>query len=122
MLGKKIYYALVLVVLLLSIGTVYYHATENWSIVDSFYFSTMTLTTVGFGDLAPTTDQTKIFTSIYALFGIGVMLYILSSVIGIFILSQEKYLEVIGRKTESEINHLKRKITHGKEKIHGKEK
>ena len=51
-----------LIVILLSIGTVYYNYAEGWSYVDSFYFSTMTLTTIGYGDIAPTSDGAKIYT------------------------------------------------------------
>jgi hypothetical protein len=82
MLRKRIYYAFLIVVVLLAIGTFFYANVEGWSYIDSFYFSTITLTTIGFGDLSPTTPGAKIFTSIYALLGIGIMLYILSSVIG----------------------------------------
>ncbi|NIO19314.1 MAG: hypothetical protein GTN76_00850 [Candidatus Aenigmarchaeota archaeon] len=91
MIKRRIYHAFVLVIILLGAGTFYYTYAEGWSYVDSFYFSTMTLTTIGYGDLAPTNPGSKIFTSIYALFGIGIMLYILSSVIGIFILKQEQF-------------------------------
>lgn len=89
-LKKRIIFASLLVATLLSIGTVYYNHEEGWSHVDAFYFSTMTLTTIGYGDLAPTTQGAKIFTSFYAIFGIGIMLYILSSVIGVFIFKQER--------------------------------
>ena len=34
-------------------GTLFYRTVEGWSIVDAFYFSVTTLTTVGLGDLAP---------------------------------------------------------------------
>jgi hypothetical protein len=91
----RLIYAFVLVALLLGLGTVYYSFAESWSYVDSFYFSTITLTTIGFGDLAPTTDASKMFTAFYALIGIGVMLYILSSVIGVFIFKQEKHFDKV---------------------------
>jgi hypothetical protein len=32
-------------------GTIFYSLEEGWSVVDSFYFSVTTLTTVGLGDL-----------------------------------------------------------------------
>ena len=40
----------------------------------------MTLTTVGYGDLSPTTDATRIFTVIYILTGFGVLVALLTSV------------------------------------------
>ena len=58
----------------------------------------MTLTTVGYGDLVPTTDISKIFTSFYAVFGIGAMLYIISTVVGKFVFRQEKKIANIFKK------------------------
>lgn len=60
--------------LILISGTVFYHLQEGWRYLDSLYFSVMTLTTVGYGDLAPVTDGGKIFTMVYVLVGIGIML------------------------------------------------
>ncbi|MCF7917499.1 potassium channel family protein [Candidatus Gracilibacteria bacterium] len=57
----------------LILGTVFYHLTEKWSWIDSFYFSVMTLTTVGYGDLAPTTNFTKIMTVVYIFSGLGIL-------------------------------------------------
>lgn len=62
-----------LVVSLFLIGTAFYAIVEGWSIVDSLYFSTMTLATVGFGDLVPTHDGTKLFTVVYVLTGVGIL-------------------------------------------------
>lgn len=40
----------------------------------------MTLTTVGYGDLTPTSDETRIFTIIYILTGLGVLVALLGAV------------------------------------------
>jgi hypothetical protein len=58
--------------LLLS-GTLFYWVVEAWGPVDSFYFTVVTLTTVGYGDLAPTNDWSKLFTVFYIFVGIGVI-------------------------------------------------
>jgi voltage-gated potassium channel len=63
----------VLVVSLFLIGTAFYVIAEGWSVVDAFYFSTMTLATVGFGDLTPTSDVAKLFTAVYVLAGVGIL-------------------------------------------------
>lgn len=62
-----------LVGLLLVAGVTFYMHTENWSFVNALYFCVVALTTVGFGDLTPTHDSSKIFTIFYILFGIGII-------------------------------------------------
>jgi hypothetical protein len=64
---------LTLVVLVLGLGTVFYHGVEGWGYLDSLYFCVVTLGTVGFGDFAPHTDAGKIFTVVYMFVGIGIL-------------------------------------------------
>ena len=54
-------------------GTIVYHFTEGWRWLDSFYFSVITLATVGYGDFSPQTDFGKIFTIFYILTGMGII-------------------------------------------------
>jgi voltage-gated potassium channel len=54
------------------LGTLVYAWLEGWSPVDALYFSVVTLATVGFGDLHPTTDAAKLFTVVYILVGLGI--------------------------------------------------
>jgi voltage-gated potassium channel len=62
-----------LVASLLIVGTLFYTLVEGWSVVDAVYFSAMSLATVGFGDVVPETDVGKIFTVVYVLAGIGIL-------------------------------------------------
>ena len=64
---------LALVASLLVSGTTFFTLVEGWSVLDSFYFSVTTLTTVGFGDPAPATALGKIFTILYIFVGLGVI-------------------------------------------------
>jgi voltage-gated potassium channel len=61
-------------------GTIFYWRFEDWTIIESLYFSVVTLTTVGFGDFTPTSAGTQIFTVIYILTGLGILVALLSSV------------------------------------------
>jgi voltage-gated potassium channel len=54
-------------------GTIFYSLQEGWSLVDALYFSATTLTTVGLGDLAPTTTTGKLFTVVYIFSGLGLI-------------------------------------------------
>ena len=65
---------LLLVVITLAIGTVFYNTVEGWGFLDSLYFSVITLTTVGYGDLAPVTSIGRLFTIFYVMIGIGILL------------------------------------------------
>lgn len=67
-----------IVVALLSSGTIVYHFVEGWDIIDALYFSMTTLTTVGTPMLYPNTIVGKIFTMVYLMVGIGVMLSLLT--------------------------------------------
>jgi len=60
-------------VAMLALGTVVYSVLEGWSPLDALYFSVVTLATVGFGDLTPTTDPAKLFTIGYIIAGIGIL-------------------------------------------------
>lgn len=53
-------------------GSYFYHLIEDWRWIDSFYFSVVSLTTVGYGDISPVTDTGKIFTMFYLIFGIAI--------------------------------------------------
>lgn len=46
---------------------------ESWTFVDALYFSIVTMSTVGYGDLTPSNDESKVFTVFYILFGIVVV-------------------------------------------------
>ncbi len=61
------------VVLILLTGTWFYHQVEGWGWLDSFYFSVITLTTVGYGDFSPQTAVGKLFTIIYIIIGLGIL-------------------------------------------------
>jgi hypothetical protein len=50
---------------ILALGIVVYRILEDRSWVDSFYICTVAVTTVGFGDLTPSTDASKLFTVFY---------------------------------------------------------
>lgn len=71
---------LLTVVAILILGTFVYHHLEGWTYLDSFYFSFITLTTIGFGDFAPQTDWGKAFTIVYITIGVGMILTFVNTV------------------------------------------
>lgn len=61
------------VIALLVAGTAFYRFAEGWSWLDSLYFTVITLTTVGYGDLSPQQPMSKVFTIVYLLLGLGLL-------------------------------------------------
>ena len=68
------------VAIFIGAGTGFYSIVESWRILDAFYFSVMTLTTVGYGDLSPTSDLSKLFTVFLTIGGLGLMLTFLQAI------------------------------------------
>lgn len=58
----------------LLVGTLAYHWLEGWSYLDALYFCVITLATVGYGDLTPTTPIAKAFTIFYVINGVVILL------------------------------------------------
>jgi hypothetical protein len=56
-----------------SIGTCAYVLIERWSVLDALYFCVVTLATVGYGDLHPTTELGRHFTIGYIVIGVGII-------------------------------------------------
>lgn len=71
--------------LVLVFGTLLFHYIEGWNYVDSFYFTTTTVTSLGYGDIVPTTPLSKIVTSLFAIMGIALVLTVLSAFAGTFV-------------------------------------
>jgi voltage-gated potassium channel len=71
---------LIITIGILIIGTFSYHYLEGWSYLDALYFSVVTLTTIGYGDLYPVTKGGKIFTIIYIILGLGIILGFINTI------------------------------------------
>jgi hypothetical protein len=64
---------LIMAIFTLFSGTAFYHYVEGLRIIDAFYFTAITVATVGYGDYTPQTDLGKIFTVVYIFVGIGLI-------------------------------------------------
>ena len=77
----RIRIVLMAVLAAIALGTVAFHLLEGWSILDSLYVTAQTVTTVGFGDIAPRTALGRAFATVFMMVGVGIVLYALTSIV-----------------------------------------
>jgi len=99
------------IISVLVLGAVVFHLLEGWSVVDAFYFVSMTATTVGYGDFVPTSSISKIITILYALSIVPFVLYAFSAV-------AKSQIE----KVYTKVHHLERKQKEQEEEIDATER
>ncbi len=95
---KRIKIATLALALILLIGTVFYHFYEGFTWIDAFYFTAITITTVGYGDLHPTQDISKVFTVFLSFSGIGLVFYYLMLSAGYYLDLIERRMMIKGKK------------------------
>lgn len=74
---QRILFLLLLLAPIILGGTVFFRLVEGWSWVDSYFFSVVTLSTVGYGSLVPATTVGKIGTTIFIFVGLGVFAFVI---------------------------------------------
>jgi voltage-gated potassium channel len=62
-------------------GIVGYVVIEGWSFLDAFYMTVITVTTVGFQEVRPLSDEGRIFTSGLVILGVGAAFYTLTTLV-----------------------------------------
>lgn len=66
---------------LVVLGIAGYMLIEGWSLLDAAYMVVVTFTTVGYEEVHPLSDNGRLLTMFMMVAGVGVMLYILTSVV-----------------------------------------
>ena len=94
--NRRIVFAVVAVAVAIVFGAVGFHLIEGWSILDSLYVSAQTVTTVGYGDLTPATRNGRIFSTLFMLAGVGVVLYALTTTVHAIV--QSELVATFGRR------------------------
>ena len=73
--------AIIAVLIAIALGTVMFRTIEGWSILTSLYVTVQTVTTVGYGDVTPQSTAGRAFATFFMLFGVGIVLYALTSTV-----------------------------------------
>ncbi len=81
---------LIIFLSILIIGVISFMFLENFSLIDSIYFSIVTMATVGYGDIHPQTDIGKFITLIIIIGGVGTFLGIIASITDFFVNRREE--------------------------------
>ena len=105
----KIYMAVFLLIILLVIGVVGFKSMSYYTWIDALYMTVITITTVGFQEVHPLDDTTKVFTIFLILTSVFILGYALS-VITEYILSKNDFEELKQRKMQKKIDKLKNHI------------
>ena len=105
----KIYTAVFLLVVIMLIGVFGFVMISGYSWIDAFYMTVITMTTVGFGEVSPLDDQSKIFTIFLILASVVIVGYALS-IITEYILSKNDVEELKHKKMQKKIESFKNHI------------
>jgi len=97
-----------MLVVIILIGVFGYIGIEDFSLVDAFYMTIITLTTVGFGEVQPLNDDGKVFTAFLSFISLGFFAYSISVVTTYLVEGQLNYL-VRGYRTKN-IKHMENHV------------
>ena len=81
---------LVTLLAIIVLGTFGFMLIEGMSLADAFYFSIVTITTVGYGDIHPATQSGKILTILLIITGVGTFLGVLANATEMLLNRREK--------------------------------
>jgi voltage-gated potassium channel len=102
---SKINTAISLLILLLCIGVVGFKMLTNYSWIDALYMTVITITTVGFGEVHPLDDTSRIFTIFLILTSVIIVGYALK-VITEYIITKNDVEELKQKKMQKQIDAL----------------
>lgn len=77
---RKLYIALILLFFTLCIGMIGFVVIEGYTLLQAFFMTIITISTVGFGEIRPLSENGLIFTSFLIIFSFGIFAYVISSV------------------------------------------
>jgi voltage-gated potassium channel len=104
-LRKRLTILIILILSVFTFGTAGYVIIEGWSVLDSLYMTIITVTTIGFKEVAPLSRSGRVFTIVFVLFGVGVLAYALNT--GVRIIFEGEIQKAFGRrKLEKKIQLL----------------
>ena len=86
--NRRILFALIAVLVAIAFGAAGFYLIDGWSILDSLYVAVQTVTTDCYGDRTPATQNGRIFSTVFMLAGVGVVLYALTTTVHAIVQSE----------------------------------
>lgn len=102
---KKLRFIIISFVLLLTLGVVGYIYLLDVEFIDALYMTVITISTVGFGEVGTSSNESEIFTVILIFLGVGVVGYAFTTIVAMFV--EGKLVDIWkGSKMERKISSL----------------
>ena len=102
---KKLRFIIIAFVLLLTLGVVGYIYLLDVEFIDALYMTVITISTVGFGEVGTSSNESEIFTVILIFLGVGVVGYAFTTIVAMFV--EGKLVDIWkGSKMERKISSL----------------
>ncbi len=103
---KQLRWAALLIAAVLLVGTVGFHVIEGWRYRDGLYMTLITMTTIGYGETHPLSDQGRIFNMFIIVAGVMAGGFLVATVTQAML--EFELARVVGkRRMEKEISRLK---------------
>ncbi len=71
----KLAYAVTLLLVIFTIGTMGFHLVEGWNLLDSFYMTLITVTTIGYQEISPLSTAGRLINIMIIVMGVGTVAY-----------------------------------------------
>jgi voltage-gated potassium channel len=104
--SSKLYGALILLLLIFTIGVLGFKVLSGLSLIDAIYMTVITITTVGYGEVRPLGPLAKIFTSLFIIFSFFTLGYVIS-VITEYMLSKNNIGNLRKNRVQKKVDSLK---------------
>jgi len=102
---RQLKFGFVFLLLVLTVGTLGYMIIEGWELLSALYMTVITITTVGYGEVAPLSLGGITFTIILILASVGMVAFIVVGLTRVMVEGEVR--KILGRrKLEKRIGHL----------------
>ena len=92
-LRPRLLFVVVISIAVLAFGTSGYVLIEGWSVLDAFFMTIITMSTIGYGEVNVLSDSGRLFTIVLIMVGVVVASYVVTTIVELF--TSQEFLEQI---------------------------